>query len=224
MTYTPSNIAGTARFTYTVSNAAGASNVATVTVAVGPNPSPTPIAVNDPSTGTFTLNAGGSLVISVLANDSGNGGVLDPASVLVSIPTSGTATANADGTVTYTAGAAGNFSFTYTVANTALTGGQRSAPATVFVTVLSPEVITLKTSQCQNNGTQWNVSGSSTVLTGTMSLYNVSPVPAAPTAGQVLATVPISAGKWQYNVKGGPACKSPISMKSTGGGTLNGVT
>ena len=224
VTYTPFAIAGTDTFTYTVSNAVGTSNVATVTVAVGASASPTPIAVNDPAAGAFTLNAGGFLTISVLANDSGNGGVLDVASVQVSIPTSGTATANADGTVTYTAGAAGNFSFTYTVANTALTGGQRSAAATVFVTVLTPEVITLKTSQCQRQGTQWNVSGSSTVLTGTMSLYNVSPVPAVPTAGQVIANVPISAGKWQYNVKGGPACVSPISMKSTGGAVLNGVT
>jgi len=224
VTYAPSNVAGTATFTYTVSNAVGTSNVATVTVAVGPSLTPTPIAVDDPSVGTFTLSTPGSLVINVLANDSGNGGLLDPASVRVGIPLSGTATANANGTVTYTAGAAGNFSFFYTVANTLATGGQRSAPATVLVTVLAPEIITLKTSQCQNQGTQWNVSGSSTVLTGTMSLYNVSPVPAVPTAAQVIANVPISAGKWQYNVKGGPACKSPISMKSTGGGVLNGVT
>jgi hypothetical protein len=221
VSYTPSAVAGTATFQYTVSNSAGKSNVATVTVAVGPSLSPSPVAVNDPSAGTLSVSTGSPLVINVLANDSGNGGTLDPASILVTAVTGGTAVANAGGTVTYTAGGvAGNFGFTYTVANT---NGNRSNPATVAVTVLSPEVITLKGAQCQRQGTQWVVSGSSTVLSGTMTLFNVSPVPAAPTTAQVIANVPIAAGKWQYNVKGGPACVSPISLQSTGGGRLNGV-
>jgi hypothetical protein len=231
VTYTPSAVAGAATFQYTVSNAAGKSNVATVTVAVGPSLSPAPVAVNDPSAGTLSVSVpsagtlsvstGASLVIGVLANDSGNGGTLDPASIVVSSVTGGTAVATAAGTVTYTAGGvAGNFGFTYTVANT---NGNRSNPATVAVTVLNPEVITLKGAQCQRQGTQWVVSGSSTVLSGTMTLFNVSPVPAAPTTAQVIANVPIAAGKWQYNVKGGPACVSPISLLSSGGGRLNGV-
>lgn len=221
VSYTPSTVAGTATFQYTVSNSAGKSNVATVTVAVAPSLSPAPVAVNDPTAGTLSVSTGASLVVGVLANDSGNGGTLDPASILVSSVTGGTAVANAAGTVTYTAGGVpGNFGFTYTVANT---NGNRSNPATVAVTVLSPEVITLKGAQCQRQGTQWVVSGSSTVPSGTMTLFNVSPVPAAPTTAQVIANVPITAGKWQYNVKGGPACVSPISLQSTGGGRLNGV-
>jgi hypothetical protein len=219
--YTPSALSGTATFTYTVSNSVGKSNVATVTVVVGPSLNPVPVAVNDPSAGTLSVTANTSLVINVLANDSGNGGTLNPASILVTSVTGGTAVPNATGTVTYTAGAtAGNFSFTYTVANL---NGQRSNAATVAVTVTSPETITVKGAQCQNQGTQWQVDGSTTVLTGSMTIYTVSPVPAAPTPAQVLATVPISAGKWQFKASSGPTCVTPISLKSTGGGTRNGV-
>ena len=103
------------------------------------------------------------------------------------------------------------------------TNGQRSNPATVAVTVTSPETITVKNAQCQRQGTQWQVDGSTTVLTGSMTIYNVSPVPAAPTPAQVLVTVPIAAGKWSFKASGGPACVSPLSLKSTGGGTRNGV-
>jgi hypothetical protein len=220
--YLPSNLAGTETFQYTVRNAEGQSNVATVTVEVGPNPNPTPVAVNDPTVGALALTTGATITVNVLGNDSGNGGTLDPASVLVSSVTGGTAVVNpATGTINYTAGAAtGNFGITYTVANT---NGLRSNPATVALTVTAPETITLKGAQCQRQGTQWVVQGSSTVQTGTMTIFNVGLVPAAPTVSQVIANVPISAGKWQYNVKGGPACVSPISLQSTGGGKLQNV-
>ncbi len=203
-------------------NAEGQSNVATVTVDVGPNPNPTPVAVNDPTVGALTLTTGATITVNVLGNDSGNGGTLDPASVLVSSVTGGTAVVNpANGAISYTAGAAtGNFSITYTVANT---NGLRSNAATVALTVTAPETITLKGAQCQRQGTQWVVQGSSTTLTGTMTIFNVGLVPAAPTVSQIIANVPISAGKWQYNVKGGPACVSPISLQSTGGGKLQNV-
>lgn len=219
--YTPSAVAGIATLQYTVRNELGQSNVATVTVDVGPSLNPIPIAVNDPSAGTLSVTANATLVINVLGNDSGNGGTLDNTTVVVTQGAGGTAVANANGTVSYTAGAAaGNRSFTYTVANTNL---QRSNPATVAVTVTSPETITVKNAQCQRQGTQWQVDGSSTVLTGSMTIYNVSPVPAAPTPAQVLATVPIAAGKWSFKASSGPACVSPLSLKSTGGGTRNGV-
>jgi hypothetical protein len=71
--YTPSALSGTATFTYTVSNSVGKSNVATVTVVVGPSLNPVPVAVNDPSAGTLSVTANTSLVINVLANDSGLG-------------------------------------------------------------------------------------------------------------------------------------------------------
>jgi hypothetical protein len=219
--YTPSAVAGIATFQYTVRNTFGQSNVATVTVDVGPSLSPIPIAVNDPSAGTLSVTANATLVINVLGNDSGNGGTLDNTTVVVTQGAGGTAVANANGTVSYTAGAtAGNRTFTYTVANTNL---QRSNPATVAVTVTSPETITVKNAQCQRQGTQWQVDGSSTVLTGSMTIYNVSPVPAAPTAAQILATVPIAGGKWSFKASSGPACVSPLSLKSTGGGTRNAV-
>jgi hypothetical protein len=220
--YLPSNLAGIETFQYAVRNAEGQSNVATVTVEVVPNPNPTPVAVNDPTVGALALTTGATITVNVLGNDSGNGGTLDPASVLVSSVTGGTAVVNpANGTINYTAGAAtGNFSITYTVANT---NGLRSNPASVALTVTAPETITLKGAQCQRQGTQWVVQGSSTVQTGTMTIFNVGLVPAAPVVSQIIANVPISAGKWQYNVKGGPACVSPISLQSTGGGKLQNV-
>ena len=80
--YRPPSTTGTATFRYTVANAAGTSNVGTVTVNVIANPAgPIPTAVNDPSTGAINVTSGQSVVVNVLANDSANGGTLDPASV-----------------------------------------------------------------------------------------------------------------------------------------------
>jgi len=223
VSYTPGTAAGTATFAYTVRNAAGTSNVATVTVTVSPSLNPVPIAVNDPTVGSVSLAANQSTVIDVLANDSGNGGILNPASVLVTALTGGTVSVNpATGAVTFTAGtvAGATFGFNYTVANT---NGQVSNSARVSITVTNPEAIGVKGAQCQNAGTQWVVSGTSTVQTGTLTLYRVSPVPVAPTPAQTIASVPIVAGKWSYNVRGGPACANPISVRSTNGGVLNNI-
>ena len=53
-------------------------------VNVLPNPNgPVPTAVNDPSAGAINVTVGQSVAVNVLANDTGNGGVLDPASVVV---------------------------------------------------------------------------------------------------------------------------------------------
>jgi hypothetical protein len=145
---------------------------------------------------------------------SGDGGTLDPASILVTAVTGGTAVANAGGTVTYTAGGvAGNFGFTYTVANT---NGNRSNAATVAVTVTNPEVLAVANgSKCQNSGGQWTVSGTSTAVVGnTITLYRTAIAPGTP--AQIIANVPVLAsGKWSYNVKQGPVCATIISIQST---------
>ena len=78
-----------------------------------------PIANPDAAT-VINVSVNQPVTIDVLANDSGNGGTLDPASVVISNVTGGTASVNATtGVVTFTAGAvAGVFGFDYTVANT----------------------------------------------------------------------------------------------------------
>jgi Ca2+-binding RTX toxin-like protein len=81
-----------------------------------------------------------ALVIAVLANDTDPDGTLEPATVtIVTPPALGTAAVNEDGTITYTpnAGASGDDSFTYSVADN---DGAVSNAATVAVSIAAPEV------------------------------------------------------------------------------------
>jgi VCBS repeat-containing protein len=99
------------RFSYTVTDASGATATATVDVVInGANDAPT---AGDDSA---FANAGGSVIINVLANDSDPEG---EAITIASVGTAGNGTVviNADGTVRYTpnAGFSGNDTFTYAV-------------------------------------------------------------------------------------------------------------
>lgn len=228
VTFAPSTTTGTATFRYTVRNAVGTSNVATVTVNVVPAAGgPVPIANNDPGPGdpAISVNANTSRVIDVLANDSGNGGTLDPATVAITAPTAGTASVNtANGTVTYDAPATvGNYTFTYTVKNT---NGNQSAPATVTVSVVAPESISVTRARCTVNSADWDVRGTSTVAAGnTVTVYLAATVPAVPTSSQVLGSAPVDAlGNWALRQKGGVGCTTPISLQSTLGTKVNNVS
>jgi hypothetical protein len=224
VTYTPVN-SGTDTFKYTVANSVGTSNVATVTVDVAVNATATPIANPDPA----AVSAGSSVNISVLANDSGNGGILDPTSVaIVTLPARGSATPNATtGVITYTPGGttAGTATFTYTVKNT---NGITSNAATVTVTITAAvvETVAVKPPAKCNNPNAWDMTGSSSITTGTSSvtLYNTGTVPAIPTASNVIGTATISAGKWQYRSQGALPCKTPISIQSAGGAKQENIT
>lgn len=126
--YTPNtgpDFNGTDTFQYTVSNANGSSNAATVTVNVQANVAP--VAIDDAiSVRTQELD-NSSQTVAVLANDSdannstGLVGGIDPATVtIVSQPATGTCTVNANGTITYSQTApsiAGTFTCTYKVAD-----------------------------------------------------------------------------------------------------------
>jgi hypothetical protein len=217
ISYTPGNNVGPVTFRYTVANAVGTSNVATVTVdvvagAAGPAPTANP----DPTAGAINVVAGATSAIDVLANDLANGGTLDPTKVVVTTPpASGTATPAPDGKINFTAGpAAGSVTFAYTVANT---NGQVSAPATVTVTVVAPENLQVQTAKCQRSSNTWDVRGTSTVTDGnSVQLFLTGTVPAAPTPAQRLGTPqPVAAGAWRLQLKGGPACTTPISAQST---------
>jgi hypothetical protein len=204
VTYTPTSPAfvGDDTFTYRVTPtapAAPASNVALVTVTTtAPVGGVVPIAVND---GPFSVGVSRALVIpaaTLLANDSGNGGTLDPNSIQIVTATGGSAVFAA-GAVTYTAGAvAGNFSFSYTVANTLATGGQRSAAATVSMTVVpAGDTLTIGQARFRSGIRRWDLNGTSTVSAG-----NTVTVTLVRT-GQVIATnIPVVAGAWTFSQTG----------------------
>ena len=127
-TYTPNaNFNGTDSFTYTASDGAAASNVATVTMTVT-SVNDAPVAVNDSATTAENT----AVTIAVLSNDTdADGGTLSVASVTT--PAHGTAAINAGGTITYSPAAnySGGDSFSYTISD----GQGGSATATVSVTV-----------------------------------------------------------------------------------------
>ena len=170
VTYTFANplLIGEDSFTYTVRNASGLeSNVASVLVtATTPETGPVPVASDD---GPFSVQVNAALIIpagDLTANDTGNGGTLDPDSIEIASQTGGTAVFDAAaGTVTFTAGdQAGGFNFTYTVANTPETGGQRSAPAAAAVTVLpATDELTITEARFRTGNRRWDIGGTSSV-------------------------------------------------------------
>jgi hypothetical protein len=113
VTYTPNpNSFGADAFTYTVRDAAGLTDTATVAVNVAPINDP-PDAIDD----SATTNEGGNVAIAVLANDTDLEG--DALSITsVSTPAHGTATINGN-TITYTPSPtySGTDSFTYTMSD-----------------------------------------------------------------------------------------------------------
>ncbi len=163
-----SNLVGDDTFTYSVRSAVApsgfVSNVATVTVTTtAPVGGPVPTANPD----TASVAVGGSVLINVLANDTGNGDTLNLASVTIGTqPTRGTATPNpANGFITYTPNGTtpSTDTFTYAVSNT---NGNLSNFATVTVTVTAPETLTVALAEYRQLSRRWRVSGTSTVRAG----------------------------------------------------------
>ncbi|WP_144290088.1 hypothetical protein [Ideonella sp. A 288] len=226
VTFTPGPLVGTATFRYTVSSAAvpGASNVSTVTVNVtAPAGGPVPVTVADSTVVVATRTA----TINVLANDSGNGGALDPASVLVdpASVTGGTVSVNpTTGVVSFTAGATlgTTFGFNYTVANV---GGNRSASSRAAVRIRANEAISVAAgADCTRSSNRWRMSGTGVEPNATITLYTTGTVPAAPTAAQTVATVTANAtGAWAIDRSGGPACTSSTSLRTQLASVRNGI-
>ncbi|MCB8978743.1 MAG: tandem-95 repeat protein [Ardenticatenaceae bacterium] len=125
--YSPdANFNGTDTFVYTVIDGAGGSDDGTVVVTITPI-NDAPVAIED----SATTDAGASVTIDVLANDSDI--EADPLFIAsISQATNGTVVANPDDTITYTPnpGFSGIDSFTYTVSDGAL-----SDTAVVTITV-----------------------------------------------------------------------------------------
>jgi hypothetical protein len=222
-TYTPGPVNGNVSFQYTATNSAGQSNVATVSITVVPSAAgPAPVTNPD---GPVNVAVNQSVTIDVLANDSGNGGTLDPGSVTVSNVTGGTASVNpANGQVTFTAAAsAGTFGFDYTVANTPLNNQTpQSSSGHATVTVVNPEVIQITGSQCKvisSTSGEWRIAGTSSVQSNNnIQLYLTASVPADPNTNKLGPASPVVAGAWEYKAKPGPACRTPISLRSSATG------
>lgn len=219
ISYAPGTTNGDVTFQYTASNSVGQSNAATVTVAVAPSTAgPAPIANPD---GPVSVVVNQSVAIDVLANDSGNGGTLNPGSIIVSNVTGGTTTPDGTGKVSFAAGAtAGNFGFDYTVANS---NGQVSPSTHAAVAVVNPENIQISRSTCRPISTtsgEWRVTGTSSVLiNNSIQLYKTASVPADLNTNKLGAAVPVAAtGAWEYRAKPGPACVTPISLRSSATG------
>ncbi|NIO76521.1 MAG: tandem-95 repeat protein, partial [Armatimonadetes bacterium] len=127
ITYTPAtNYFGTDSFTYTASDAAGATATATVIVTIDPEDDP-PVANDD----TADTPEDTPVVVSVLANDDEVDGEMLSV-VGITQPAHGVATHNANDTVTYAPAQdySGSDSFTYTI-----TDGHTTQTATVQITV-----------------------------------------------------------------------------------------
>lgn len=215
ITFTPTAAVGTFTFRYTVRNAAGTSNPATVTLTVAPGAGgPTPIANADP--GPNNANPGAAITIDVLANDSGNGGTLDPATVVVSNVTGGTVATGdinlATGAVTFHAGtAAGTFGFDYTVANT---NANVSNTAHVTVTI-QQEAVAVTINRCTRNGTQgqWNIRGTGSIPGSVITLYPSADGTGTP-MGTPVTVDGLNAWIFRQNLNNVP-CRSPVSLRSS---------
>lgn len=221
--FVPTPTTGQGTFKYTVANAVGQSNPATVTITVVPGAGgPSPIAVNDPSTGALNILQGQPLTVDVTANDSGNGGTLDKTTVAITVPPPvGLATVNATtGAITYTAptiNGLGPVSLQYTVKNT---NGNTSNAATVNFNVVAPETVTINRARCSNN--RWDVRGTASAGSTSVTLYNQATVPANPTPAQTLGTAPVAAGAFQFQASG-LACAPTISLKTSLGTKVENI-
>lgn len=216
-TYTPAAaFSGPDSFTYINSNSDGLdSNVATVFFNVA-FVNHAPVATADIGTASIST----SLIIDVLANDADPdpGDLLNRASVsIVTPPAFGTAVANADGTITYTAAAVttNSVSFSYVVLDS---HGASSNPATVTVTILSPDVITIITATFRTRG-DWRVRGTDSIPGpgNTITIHN-GPTLDAPVLGTIAVDV---AGAWDFSLKSSrivPSAGNTISVESTKGG------
>ena len=126
--YTPTaDFSGNDSFTYFITNGS-TSDLASVTITVDSVVDP-PTAnddIADAFEGTITT-------LNVLDNDTPGDTAIDPSSlVITALPTGVMATANSDGTIDFEASTAGNYSLTYTIADT---GGTASNTATLLVRV-----------------------------------------------------------------------------------------
>ena len=139
-------------------------------------------------TAVLNLADAQSMIIDVLANDI----FAPPVTVnVVADPAGGTAVVNAGNTITYTPNAdfSGEDTFTYN-----LTGnGVTSNIATVTVTVIPEEIITVASARLRLNQLRWDIRGTSNIPGSVLTVY------AGPAAsGEMIATITVpNNGRWR---------------------------
>lgn len=90
----------------------------------------------------------------------------------------------------------------------------------VTVNAAITETINVIRSQCKRisaTSGEWLVQGTSSIVTNnTIQLYSTAAVPTDLTANKLGAALTVSSkGDWQYQAKPGPACATPISLRSS---------
>jgi hypothetical protein len=178
----------------TVISSAGGSDTAQVTVTANVKP----VATND----SALTKKNTAVLIDVLANDTAKSGTLDPATVtVVTPPAHGSTSVNTvTGEVTYTPGLdfVGKDSFRYTVNDSF---AQVSNIATVNITVVADEVLTVTKAIFTVRLKRWQISGKSTVKAGNVITLYLGP----DTSGTIIGTAKVNAfGGWSFSKSNSP--------------------
>jgi probable HAF family extracellular repeat protein len=162
--------------------------------------------------------------------------VTAPDGVGIAVSYSATALDNVDGAVSPICNPASASRFlvgTTTVGCTATDAAGNSASGSFRVTVTAPvppppsETVGVSLAQCKvisATAGEWLVQGSSSIVTNNaIQLYATATVPADLAAGKLGPAATVNAkGQWQFLAKPGPACTSPISLRTSASGTTRG--
>lgn len=126
---------------------------------------------------------------------------------------------------------AGTSTVTWTATDAAGLSSNCIQQVTVVIPTPTPtptvsETIAISKAQCKRiNATsgEWLVQGSSSNSTNnSIQLYSSASVPVDLTSNKLGAAVTVAKGAWQFQAKSGPACISPISLRSTASGKVLG--
>ncbi|QPK63378.1 HYR domain-containing protein [Methylomonas sp. LL1] len=125
----------------------------------------------------------------------------------------------------------GTTTVTWTAADAAGNLASCAQPVTVSSAPTPPpttsETISVAKAQCKRiNATsgEWSVQGATSLTTNnSIQLYSTATVPADLTSYKLGAAIVNSKGQWQFQTKSGPACSSPISLRSAAGKVLGNI-
>ena len=192
ISYTPfPNANGNDMLLYTISNAAGTSDQASVAITIT-NVNDAPVAVDDNAAGVGGL----AISVNLLANDTDADGAANLAGVnIVTAPVGVTYTVTG-GSLSFTA-AAGTYVFTYRARD--LAGALSVNTATVTVTLSGGETLAIQRADYTANKRRWRIDGTSTVpSTQTVYVMYADGVFADGTSavGYLVQTTQATAGIW----------------------------
>jgi hypothetical protein len=205
--YTPSpNAFGADAFTYSVTVGGVTSNVGNVGITISPV-NDRPVAAND---GPFTVVVGSpALLPSLLANDTDPDGAADVVGVQdVSQPVPANATLLVTpGGITFTASAAGTYTFTYRAVDAS--GTPSANAATVTVVAIASDTVGVTTAQFRTGQARWSVTGTSSAPNQRITITYVD----GAAAGAVIGTAQGDAtGAWTLDIRGVTGVANPTTL------------